>query len=81
MLPGKSCIFSKSSLTVKTIDIADFSHVQRMTLPRMAAIAEIAWAYDRKDYDDFEKRAKRLLPELYGNAKLKFSEFFFEDIE
>jgi len=61
--------------------IADFGHVQRMTLPRMAAIAEIAWAYDRKDYDDFEKRAKRLLPELYGNAKLKFSEFFFEDIE
>lgn len=61
--------------------IADFGHVQRMTLPRMAAIAEIAWAYDRKDYDDFEKRAKRLLPELYGNAKLKFSEFFFEGIE
>ena len=61
--------------------IADFDHVQRMTLPRMAAIAEIAWAYDRKDYDDFEKRAKRLLPGLYGNAKLKFSEFFFEGIE
>ena len=61
--------------------IADFGHVQRMTLPRMAAIAEIAWAYDRKDYDNYEKRAKRLLPELYGNAKLKFSEFFFEDIE
>ena len=42
-----------------------------MTLPRMAAIAEIAWAYDRKDYDDFEKRAKRLLPELYGKRKTK----------
>ena len=74
-------VFSSIQGNVWTEYIADFGHVQRMTLPRMAAIAEIAWAYDRKDYDDFEKRAKRLLPELYGNAKLKFSEFFFEDIE
>lgn len=61
--------------------IADFGHVQRMTLPRMAAIAEIAWAYDRKDYDDFQRRAKRLLPNLYKKAGFQYAEFFFKDIE
>mgnify|MGYP000013529598 FL=1 len=61
--------------------IADFDHVQRMALPRMAAIAEVAWAYDRKDYDDFEIRAKKLLPSLYKNAGFKYSNFFFEDID
>ena len=61
--------------------IADFGHVQRMTLPRMAAIAEIAWAYDRKDYDDFQRRAKCLLPNLYKKAGFQYAEFFFKDIE
>ena len=60
--------------------IADFGHVQRMTLPRMAAIAEIAWAYERKDDADFGKRAKRLVTALCGHAIVKVSEFFFEDI-
>ncbi len=61
--------------------IADFGHVQRMTLPRMAAIAEIAWAYDRKDYDDFRRRAKRLLPGLYDRAGFDYAKYFFLDIE
>ena len=52
-----------------------------MTLPRMAAIAEIAWAYDRKDYDDFQRRAKCLLPNLYKKAGFQYAEFFFKDIE
>lgn len=61
--------------------IADFEHLQKMALPRMAAIAEVAWAYDRKDYDDFQSRAKRLLPTLYTNAGFQFANFFFENIE
>ena len=61
--------------------IADFGHVQRMTLPRLAAIAEIAWAYDRKDYDDFKARAKRLLPKMYKKAGFEYAPFFFEGIE
>lgn len=48
-----------------------------MTLPRMAAIAEIAWAYDRKDYDDFRRRAKRLLPGLYDRAGFDYAKYFF----
>lgn len=61
--------------------IADFEHLQKMALPRMAAIAEVAWAYDRKDYDDFQSRAKRILPTLYTNAGFQFANFFFENIE
>lgn len=38
--------------------ISDISHVQYMTLPRMAAIAEVAWTpQDLRAYDDFRERA------------------------
>lgn len=41
--------------------IAQFSHVQYMVLPRMAALAEVAWTPDeKKDYTDFQKRAIEL---------------------
>ena len=38
--------------------IKTFSHVQYMVLPRMAALAEVAWTpAAQKDYEDFKKRA------------------------
>ena len=60
----------------------DFKQVQHMLLPRLAALAEIAWAYDRKEpYEVFAKRAKALLPDFYGNHGLHYAPYFFEDVE
>ena len=62
--------------------ISDFSKVQHMVLPRLAAISETAWAYDRKDsYEDFTVRAKALLPRLYKSYGYNYAPYFFEDIE
>ena len=33
---------------------------EHMVLPRMAAMAENGWSYDRKDYDDFVRRMQSL---------------------
>lgn len=32
------------------------THLKHMLLPRLAAIAEVGWAYDRKDFADFKRR-------------------------
>lgn len=41
--------------------ISELSHIQYMTLPRMAALAEVAWTpEEKKDYTDFQKRAIKL---------------------
>ena len=62
--------------------ISDFAHVQHMLLPRLAALSETAWAYDRKDnYEDFAVRAKALLPGLYQSYGYNYAPYFFEDIE
>ncbi len=42
--------------------IVDFSHVQYMVLPRMAALAEVGWTMpEMKNYDNFVARALPLL--------------------
>ena len=48
---------------IKTMD-----HVEYMVLPRLAAIGEASWSYDRKDYDGFVRRMESLrkLYELNG---------------
>ena len=62
--------------------IADFDKVQHMLLPRLAALSETAWAYDRKDsYEDFTVRAKALLPSLYESYGYNYAPYFFNDIE
>ena len=60
--------------------IADFEHVEWMMLPRLAALSETAWAYDRKNYKDFENRmpTMRLLYEKYH---YNYAPFMFEGIE
>ena len=40
--------------------IDNYEYAQYMTLPRMSAIAEVGWSYDRKDYDSFLKRMGHL---------------------
>ena len=62
--------------------ISDFNQIQHMLLPRLAALSETAWAFDRKDtYTDFAVRAKSLLPGLYESYGYNYAPYFFEDIE
>jgi hypothetical protein len=53
-----------------------------MLLPRLAALSETAWAYDRKDtYEVFAERAKGILPQWYDSYGLNYSPYFFDGIE
>lgn len=62
--------------------IADFKQVQHMLLPRLAALAETAWSYDRKDtYEEFAKRARTILPDYYNSYGLYYAPYFFQGIE
>ena len=59
--------------------IKDFSRVQTALLPRLAALAEIAWAQDRReDFKTFAEKAKAVLPGLYQSYGYKYSPHFFE---
>jgi len=60
--------------------ISDFDHVQHMLLPRLAALAEVGWAYDRKDYEDFKKRLNTLR-KVYDRDGCKYAPYFFDGIE
>ena len=40
--------------------IRDLDYLEYMTLPRLAAIAEIGWTYGGKDYADFSDRRSSL---------------------
>ena len=60
--------------------VATYDHLQRMILPRMAAIAEVGWSYGNKDYDDFTRRMF-LLRKLYDKCGYKYAPYFFEYIE
>lgn len=48
--------------------IKDMSHVEYMVLPRIAAMSENGWSYDRKDYEDFVLRMDglRMLYDING---------------
>ena len=48
-----------------------------MLLPRLAAIAEVGWSYDRKDFDDFKHRMNSLR-KCYDTAGLNYATYFFE---
>lgn len=52
--------------------IADFRQVQYMTLPRMAALAEVVWTKNQvKDWPAFQLRAKELA-QIYGAMSWKY---------
>ena len=60
--------------------VADMKRVQHMVLPRMAALAEVGWAYDRKDYDDFVRRIPALVS-VYRAEGYHFAPYLFDGIE
>ena len=60
--------------------IPNFKHAQHMLLPRLAAIAEVGWSYDNKDFDDFTRRM-HLLRKLYDKCGYNYAPYFFNGIE
>ncbi len=56
--------------------IPTMSQVEYMVLPRMAALAENGWAYDRKDYDDFLLRMQ-CLRKLYDRCGYNYARHIF----
>ena len=62
--------------------VADFGHIQHMELPRMAALAEVAWSLDnRSDYDDFVSRIEVGLLPIYLQRGYRVADYAFKDIE
>ena len=62
--------------------VATFDHVQHMVLPRLAALAEVAWnPAGRTDYDDFVDRIVRSLLPLYEASGYAYAPYAFKDIE
>lgn len=62
--------------------VATFDHVQHMALPRLAALAEVAWSNDRRtDYDDFVDRIVRALLPIYDANAYKYAPYAFKNIE
>lgn len=60
--------------------IPDFQYHQKKVLPRLAALSEVGWAYDRKNYDDFVKRLASFA-RLYDKEGLVYSDYVFKGIE
>ena len=56
--------------------IPGMAQVEYMVLPRMAALAENGWSYDRKDYDDFVARMQQLR-RLYDRCGYRYAPHIF----
>lgn len=58
--------------------IAQVPHLQYMTLPRLAALAEVGWTYGPKDWDDFKARVTAF-KRLYDAKGYVYAPHMFED--
>ena len=56
--------------------ISEFVHAEYMLLPRLAALAEVGWSYDNKDFDSFKKR-ETSLARLYDAYGYKYAKHMF----
>lgn len=56
--------------------IASVAHVQHMLLPRLAALAEVGWSYDRRDLEDFRRRMD-IFRHLYELNGYRYAPYFF----
>ena len=62
--------------------VATFDHIQHMVLPRLAALAEVAWSNtNRTDYDAFVARLSTALLPLYMARGYRYAPYAFEGIE
>ena len=55
-------------------------HAEYMLLPRLAAMSEVAWATERRDYDDFVRQLGTLRG-LYDREGYRYADFVFRGIE
>lgn len=53
------------------------THLKHMLLPRLAAIAEVGWSYDRKDFADFRRRMSSFR-KCYDAAGYNYATYFFD---
>ena len=44
---------------------------------RLAAIAEVGWSYDRKDFEDFSRRMRQFR-KVYDRAGYNYATYFFD---
>lgn len=77
LTPGERAYILGVQGNLWTEYIATFPHLKHMLLPRLAAIAEVGWSYDRKDFDDFKHRMNSLR-KCYDAAGLNYATYFFE---
>ncbi len=61
--------------------ITTFDHVMWMDLPRMAALAEVAWSAERTSYQNFVDRVQTALLPLYEERGYNYAPFAFEGID
>lgn len=62
--------------------IKTFDHVQHMELPRLAALAEVAWSNEnRTEYDDFVRRIWKALLPVYDERGYKYADYAFIECE
>ena len=52
--------------------------LEYMAFPRIAALAEVAWSHDKKNYEDFKDRLKPLMA-LYKKAGINTAEVYEKD--
>ncbi len=55
----------------------DFDYVQRAALPRMAALAEVNWTFNDRDFDNFKARMENLR-RLYDSEGYTYTTAFFD---
>ena len=58
--------------------IKTFDHVQFMTLPRLSALAEVAWSRNRTDYDDFVARLEKAMVPVYQYHGYVYAPYVFD---
>lgn len=76
----KAAISSGIQANLWTEYIATMDHAEYMLLPRLAAMSEVAWATERRDYDDFVRRLGTLRG-LYDREGYRYADFVFRGIE
>lgn len=60
--------------------IPTLSHLQHMALPRLAALSERGWSYDRRTYDDFVRRLATFVS-IYRSEGYNYADYVFSNIE
>ncbi|GHU99528.1 hypothetical protein FACS1894159_03710 [Bacteroidia bacterium] len=72
----KTIIGLQANLWMEYIPTMD--KVEYMVLPRMAALAESGWSYDRRDYSDFLTRMQNLR-KLYDACGYNYAKHIFQE--